>query len=229
MNATAAGGTPNPSNKLEKKVRKILPKNIASTPAPSSASVETVEKSKNATPPLPLAAEMQIAISPPATVKNANNGQYMIPVTLLTPCKNCKKIISASNVQDIQHHVCAAKFKNVHCTVENCDKKFFTQLTLRYHLKHYHRLGRNKEVVAKKSKPNECKNNDDNNDPSKKFICPFANCGKRYRTKGYLEEHKRSAHTGERPFVCDNCTKGFTRILDLKKHQLLKVCHLNSK
>ena len=219
-----AAGTPNPSNKLEKKVRKILPKNNIASTTP----VVTVEKTKTSTPPA--ATEMQIAINPPTTVKNATNGQYMIPVTLLTPCKNCQKMISASNVQDIQHHVCAAKFKNVHCTVQNCDKKFFTQMTLRYHLKHYHRIGQNKEVVAKKSKPNECKNSaNEDNDPSKKFICAFANCGKRYRTKGYLAEHKRSAHTGERPFICDNCTKGFSRILDLKKHQLLKVCHLNSK
>ena len=130
-------------------------------------------------------------------------------------------MISASNVQDLQHHVCPAKFKNVECTVKNCDKKFFTQLTLRYHLKHYHRIG--VKEVAKKSKPVI----ENANDVNKKFSCD--NCGKKYKTKSYLEEHKRSAHTGERPFSCDNCSKGFTRILDLKKHQLLKVCHLISK
>ena len=102
-------------------MRKILPKRIEKCQNNDGGDV--------ATPPSSTHTEMQIAITPPATVKNATNGQYMIPVTLMTPCKKCKKMISASNVQDIQHHVCPAKFKNVECTVKNCDKKFFTQLT----------------------------------------------------------------------------------------------------
>ena len=211
MNSLVKAGEGTP--KSEKKVRKILPKRIEKCQNNDGVDV--------ATPPSSTNTEMQIAITPPATVKNASNGQYMIPVTLMTPCKKCKKMISASNVQDLQHHVCPAKFKNVECTVKNCDKKFFTQLTLRYHLKHYHRIG--VKEVAKKSKPVI----ENANGVNKKFSCD--NCGKKYKTKSYLEEHKRSAHTGERPFSCDNCSKGFTRILDLKKHQLLKVCHLISK
>ena len=49
-------------------------------------------------------------------------------------------MISASNVQDIQNHSCSSKGKKVLCTVDGCDKKFFTQVTLRYHMKHYHKL-----------------------------------------------------------------------------------------
>ena len=64
----------------------------------------------------------------------------MIPVTIMAPCKKCNAMISASNVQDIKNHNCSSKGKKVLCTVDGCNKKFFTQVTLRYHMKHYHKL-----------------------------------------------------------------------------------------
>lgn len=57
----------------------------------------------------------------------------------------------------------------------------------------------------------------------KPFSCPYAGCGKSYNAKMYLVQHER-LHTGERPFSCKHCGKGFSRILDMKKHSLLKVC-----
>ena len=63
---------------------------------------------------------------------------------------------------------------------------------------------------------------------SRQFVCSWPNCSKSYRTKSYLIEHRR-IHTGDRPFTCSNCSRGFSRVTDVKKHQLLKVCHLNSK
>lgn len=167
----------------------------------------------------------------PAQVKtHVQNGQYMIPVTVMTPCKNCNLMIKAASVQDLQNHVCSSKEKRITCAIENCNKKFFTQVTLRYHLKHYHKMGQQSAAVTKKAKKDDA-------DPTKvghtdddkaKYVCSWPNCNKAYQLKNYLDQHHRT-HTGERPFSCNNCSRGFLRILDLKKHQLLKVCTLNSK
>jgi len=59
--------------------------------------------------------------------------------------------------------------------------------------------------------------------PKKVFACPYEGCTKSYNGKNYLVEHER-LHTGERPYSCTNCGKGFSRVLDMKKHNLLKVC-----
>jgi len=58
---------------------------------------------------------------------------------------------------------------------------------------------------------------------TKPYACPYQGCTKAYNAKTYLIQHER-LHTGERPFSCKNCGKGFSRILDMKKHNLLKVC-----
>lgn len=58
----------------------------------------------------------------------------------------------------------------------------------------------------------------------KVFVCPHEGCDKAYAVRNYLVEHER-LHTGERPFTCGHCGRGFSRILDKKKHMLLKVCH----
>jgi hypothetical protein len=42
-------------------------------------------------------------------------------------------------------------------------------------------------------------------------------------TKDWFEYPVPTA--GERPFTCGHCGRGFSRILDKKKHMLLKVCH----
>ena len=57
----------------------------------------------------------------------------------------------------------------------------------------------------------------------KLYVCPYEGCNKSYNAKNYLVNHER-LHTGERPYTCNNCGKGFSRVLDLKKHNLLKVC-----
>merc|ERR1719203_2422717 len=122
-------------------------------------------------------------------------------------------MITASNVQDIQNHTCPKKGKKVLCTVDGCNKKFFTQVTLRYHMKHYHKLCQSssskqtsnlvKIIDRYVNKPEE---KTAESPSSHKFVCSWPNCSKSYRAKSYLVEHRRT-HTGDRPFTCSNCSR----------------------
>merc|ERR1712226_1018446 len=85
----------------------------------------------------------------PSNAVKTSNGLFMMPVTIVTQCKTCKASIKATNVTDIQDHVCfdagnkKQQPKCITCTEKGCNKKFYAQVTLRYHLKHYHSLGKN--------------------------------------------------------------------------------------
>jgi len=59
--------------------------------------------------------------------------------------------------------------------------------------------------------------------PLYKYNCDHAGCTRSYSQKSYLIQHKR-LHSGERPFICPRCGRGFSRVTDQKKHMLLKVC-----
>lgn len=199
-NAKSGKADESTSCSIKKPVRKILPKTPISSIGGSQESGSLM------------------------AIKSSSNQQIMIPITLKTPCRNCGVVISASSVHDLRNHICP-KEKNVQCTEEGCKKKFSSKTALKYHLKHYH----NTEKDQKKKEDSVIKNVDDMQfsvqtaSTSGKFVCTHAGCNKSYNVRSYLIEHERK-HTGEKPYRCKNCYKNFFRILDLKKHQLLKVC-----
>ncbi|GAA5994458.1 hypothetical protein JCM5350_007042 [Sporobolomyces pararoseus] len=60
---------------------------------------------------------------------------------------------------------------------------------------------------------------DDNKPPSRRktLFCSYEGCGKAYSRQSRLDEHERT-HSGERPFVCPECSATFTRVSHLKAH-----------
>jgi len=135
------------------------------------------------------------------------------------------------------------------CSEEGCGKVLPSKNSLKYHIKHCHKMksppvqGVDIMTIA----TNELVGNGNirqvglglaltcqqqtyrsdlkvSSDPKKAFVCPYQGCNKSYSSNSYLIQHER-LHTGERPFSCKNCGKGFSRILDMKKHNLLKVCY----
>jgi len=94
------------NNKNKKCIRKILPKQMKENPDANN----TIYSEGDVPGTTVLSKSTSTAMS--SNLKtHIHNGQYMIPVTINTPCKRCNTMISASNVQDIQNHSCSSKGK----------------------------------------------------------------------------------------------------------------------
>jgi len=55
--------------------------------------------------------------------------------------------------------------------------------------------------------------------PSRNYVCEVKNCGKRFGRGEHLKRHVRSIHTNEKPYICPECNKPFSRFDNLSQHQ----------
>ena len=88
------------------------------------------------------------------------------------------------------------------CGIDDCDKQFNNERSLKIHQKFYHLL-------------------------SERFVCDHPNCDYKTGLKVNLNKHKVAKHTTERPFKCqfEGCGKAF-KLEDSYKYHL--KCHSNT-
>ena len=53
----------------------------------------------------------------------------------------------------------------------------------------------------------------------REFVCDWSECGKRYKTKASLTNHKRFVHLNERKYLCNECQNRFCSKNHLKIHK----------
>ena len=78
-----------------------------------------------------------------------------------------------------------------------CDKGFVTATYMKTHKRAHHGPGNQVKITE--------------------FPCP--NCDKKFTTRQDAKRHLMQIHTGERPFQCDICEKGFIAAYLLNKHK----------
>ncbi|XP_046387215.1 uncharacterized protein LOC124156615 [Ischnura elegans] len=95
-----------------------------------------------------------------------------------------------------------------------CGKSFKQEPSFTQHFRRHHREGENNEPRIRKQRLNKMSGLSERK--TKKYTCEY--CSKILSSKQVFEGHVR-LHTGERPYVCNICDKGFTLETIMKKHR----------
>ncbi|OQS00049.1 hypothetical protein THRCLA_06284 [Thraustotheca clavata] len=106
-------------------------------------------------------------------------------------CSYCGKLCKCNS--ELVHHMRThTQEKPFMCTFEGCNKRFTQSSNCTAHIRSAH-YG------------------------VKAYACKFPGCTKRYSHSTSLKEHSYT-HTGNRPYVCELCGKGFGQKVNLIRH-----------
>jgi len=130
-------------------------------------------------------------------------------------CIECGNNFSQSSSLKQHQRAVHMKLKPFHCAV--CDRCFSRLQHLKSHQRTVHKKKKKAEEEEEK-KPSHCTVHKTIHKKEKPFHC--VECAKHFNQAYHLQIHQRAVHSGEKPLQCDVCGILFSQFLSLKFHKV---------
>jgi len=154
----------------------------------------------------------EISFTKENTTKKIKCGDGIIKKSKGKECPVCHKLLRDN--YKLKYHL------NTHTnerpfSCEVCQSRFKCTRDLNKHSKHHKEKNIDCHHCTKKFPDKESLYNHVKH-ASEQFLCNT--CGRKFKSKAYLQSHERNKHTGETPFLCALCDVRFTMSWKLKRH-----------
>jgi KRAB domain-containing zinc finger protein len=130
-------------------------------------------------------------------------------------CPICGKISHSKANYDTHLRSNHTKLKPFKCNIEGCNRSYYDLPSLKKHQIDGHSELKTCTLCFKQIK--NLKQHLLVSHRERKFLC---DCGKKYVTKGALDNHIKLSHRMVRSFKCEICNSGYRSKPDLRAHQL---------